>query len=162
MKAKKQTYRITFVRAQESNLYELPLHYTASVRATTLSEAHEAAKEKLRSELLGGIRYLIDFYRIVPVAENRTAVRRMIDTIPPEQMDCIRSAVYKYNRRITVSPVTACTLRKLLSGKDGKVTRFRSGGRSGLSVEQTRVDQNTGAVTYVTHDLIVRKGGDEQ
>ena len=163
---KKQTYHITFVRDRESMIYELPLCYTAVVRAATESEAHEAAKEKLCSDKLDGTEYLIDFYRIIPVRKNRAEVRRFIDTVPSDRIDYVHAAVpgnvFRYNRRVTVSPLTAGTLRKLLSGKEGKVTRFRSGGRNGLSVEEAQVDKNTGAVTYVTHDLIVRKGGDEE
>ena len=159
---KKQTFHITFVRTRESFVYELPLHYTANVRATSLAEARRKATNTMRLDLLEGKKTLadyVDYYRIVPVQADRVRIQRFIDTVPLEQIDYIRASTYRYDRRVKISPVTSGTLRKLLSGKDGKVTRFCTSGRSGVSVQEAKCDPKTGAVTYVTHDLIVRGGG---
>lgn len=150
-----KTYHITFVRNRESHIYELPLHYTATVRAASLAKAIDKAKGKMRTELLGKNGYLLDWYKIVPVPEDRVSVRRFLDKNPIENIEYIRTSAGFHSRHVKVMPMTGKVMRKLLSGKDGIVVRFRSG----LSIEEIRFDNETGSVTRIAHNLIARNGG---
>jgi hypothetical protein len=162
-----KTYHITFVRNRESFVVELPLYYTATVRAKSAVEAHRKAREKLESDGLGGGVWAksfadseADYYRIVPVSDNRIALRRFFDSVEVGHVECVRSAMVEHDRRTTAKALTPHTIRVLLSGKGGKITRFRSGNRHGFTVQEARHNPRTGIVTFITHDLIARKVAD--
>ena len=153
-----KTYHFTFIRNRESCYRTLPIYYTARVRAGSEVAAFKKAWERLR-EFLGNDSWSKsyadpqnEYYRCVPVSAERSAIRKFFDSVPVDRVDYIWSSMVGSHRKTAVNSLTPRRLKSLLTGTSGKITRFRHG----ITIRESKYDSLTGAITHISHDLVVR------